>query len=445
MSNVFAAGYSITYVEDLGSGVWRVTGDIIDYSLMGYTASDAQVDDIVVDEDSYNGTTDRWKITEIVSASVLNLVCKVIWDDEGPEDTSGPVACTGAIARVSTIWGIGEAPTENYAQISEPLKTKFQNINQRHIIDKIPSFDGVSGYMSKFTGTTKLTTSTIYESDTTGTSGYIGFGVGSPQEKIDISKGAVQIEAMDSSPTTPAAGFGKMFMTVEGSSPVTALNYYIADGDATTVVDQTLLTSSVYSDYFVGYTDVWMCDTDDGGFAVLYRVNDGENPITYSLYIRNSSGAEVETITGISVSPIDGRNIFNVGGRLWVCFWDGPVTSPDSGYIRVYEYDGTLTEEITLDAGFVGNNGYIGKPGYFDTSPNAVALFGSGGKYRLYNNSDLSLYSSGTLKVNSITPNFSGKCLTRNDGTVVWAAEMPGPNYPEWYLVELTTEYKYPD
>ena len=107
MSNVFAAGYSITYVEDLGSGVWRVTGDIIDYSLMGYTASDAQVDDIIVDEDSYNGTTDRWKITEIVSTSVLNLVCKVIWDDVGPEDTSGPVSCTGAIARVSTIWGIG--------------------------------------------------------------------------------------------------------------------------------------------------------------------------------------------------------------------------------------------------------------------------------------------------------------------------------------------------
>lgn len=236
MSNVFAAGYSITYVEDLGSGVWRVTGDIIDYSLMGYTASDAQVDDIVVDEDSYNGTTDRWKITEIVSASVLNLVCKVIWDDEGPEDTSGPVACTGAIARVSTIWGIGEAPTENYAQISEPLKTKFQNINQRHIIDKMPSFDGVSGYMSKFTGTTKLTTSTIYESDTTGTSGYIGFGVGSPQEKIDISKGAVQIEAMDSSPTTPAAGFGKMFMTVEGSSPNQVVTWKVKMQDGSEII-----------------------------------------------------------------------------------------------------------------------------------------------------------------------------------------------------------------
>ncbi len=237
------------------------------------------------------------------------------------------------------------------------------------------------------------------------------------------------------------------FVTVERegeSSPVTALNYYIADGDATTVVDQTLLTSSVYSDYFVGYTDVWMCDTDDGGFAVLYRVNDGENPITYNLYIRNSSGAEVETITGISVSPIDGRNIFNVGGRLWVCFWDGPVTSPDSGYIRVYEYDGTLTEEITLDAGFVGNNGYIGKPGYFSTTPNAVVLFGAGGKYKLYNNSDLSLYSTGTLNVNSQTPIIGdgpGTCLTRQDGSVVWVISAPSNNYMNWYVVKLDTSY----
>ena len=236
------------------------------------------------------------------------------------------------------------------------------------------------------------------------------------------------------------------FITVERAgegSPITALNYYITNCDATTVVDQTTLTSEVYSDYFVGHTDVYMCDTDDGGFAVLYRVNDGTNTITYNLYIRDSSGAEVVTLTGIEVTQIDGRNIFNVGGRLWVCFWDGPVTSPDSGYIRIDEVDVTLTKEITLDAGFVGNNGYIGKPGYFDTTPNAVVLFGCGGKYKLYNNSDLTLYSSGTLKVNSITPNFSGKCLTRDDGNVVWVPEMQGPNYPEWYLVELSTEYKY--
>lgn len=236
MSNVFAAGYIITYVEDLGFGVWRVTGSIIDYSFMGYTAVDAQVNDIIVDDDTYNGSTDRWKITEIVDATNQDLVCKVIWDDEGPEDLGGPASCTAAIARVSTIWSIAEAPTENFAQISEPLKTKFQNINQRHIIDKMPSFDGVSGYMSKFTGTTKLTTSTIYESDTTGTSGYIGFGVYPPQEKIDISKGAVQIEAMDSNPSTPAAGFGKMFMTVDGVSPNQVVTWKVLMQDGSEII-----------------------------------------------------------------------------------------------------------------------------------------------------------------------------------------------------------------
>lgn len=236
MSQVLAAGFNITYVEDLGSGVWKVTGSMIDYYFTSYTALDVEVGDIIVDESSYDGSTDRWKIIEIVSASGLDLVCKVVWDDEGPEDTSGPALCTAAIARVSTIWGISEIPTESFATISENLKTRLQNINHRHIIDKMPSFEGVSGYMSKFTGTTKLTTSTIYESDTTGTSGYIGFGVGNPQEKIDISKGAIQIQAMDSNPSTPAAGFGKMYMTIEGESPNQIVTWKVKMQDGSEII-----------------------------------------------------------------------------------------------------------------------------------------------------------------------------------------------------------------
>lgn len=138
MSVAFAARLSITYCEDRGGGTFRITGNVYDDSFQGYAATDVQTGDIVIDEDSWDGSTDRWVVTNIVSASGTDLVCDVIWDDEGTADINGPAPCdSGAISRASTSHELAEIPTLVYAKISENVQIKLININQRHNIDKI--------------------------------------------------------------------------------------------------------------------------------------------------------------------------------------------------------------------------------------------------------------------------------------------------------------------
>lgn len=137
MSNAFAARYSITYVEDKGSGVWECTGKVYDDSTFSYLATDVVVGDVIIDESAFFGTTNRWKITQIVSAVVRDLVCRVVWDDTGTEDTNGPAASEAAIARPTTNYKIAEIPTQGFAKISEVLQTKLQNIDSRKNIDNI--------------------------------------------------------------------------------------------------------------------------------------------------------------------------------------------------------------------------------------------------------------------------------------------------------------------
>lgn len=96
MSLQFSARYSISYIEDINNGNWRITGKIYDDSLIGYLADAVQIGDAIFDENPDTGIVNRWKITQIVSVSIRNLVCIVSWDDEGDPDLLGPQYCEAA-------------------------------------------------------------------------------------------------------------------------------------------------------------------------------------------------------------------------------------------------------------------------------------------------------------------------------------------------------------
>jgi len=131
MSQAFAARYSITYVEDKGSGVWEVTGKIYDDGFTSYTAIDVATGDVFVDESAFYGTTNRWVITSIISASGRDLVCQVVWDDTGTADANGPQPSEAAIGRPDASGDIMEIPTQAFAKISENVQTRLQNIDSR--------------------------------------------------------------------------------------------------------------------------------------------------------------------------------------------------------------------------------------------------------------------------------------------------------------------------
>jgi len=217
MSTVFAARYSITGIDDLTGGVWRVVGEVNDDSMFSYSAVDVSVGDIFVDENVWSGATNRWRIIEIVSAIGVSLICKVVWDDVGPPDIEGPVASEAAISRVSINWSIAEIPTQLFSKISENVQIKLQNINTRKNIDNITGgggISGTSGYHAKFITPSSIANSVINEDDF----GKLGIGKTLPDEKVDISSGAIQLEAM-LAPLDPGADKVKTYVTAVGIHP----------------------------------------------------------------------------------------------------------------------------------------------------------------------------------------------------------------------------------
>ena len=73
---------------------------------------------------------------------------------------------------------------------------------------------GYSGYHARFDSNNSVWNSTVYEDD----SGNLGIGKTTPDEKVDIENGAIQMNAM-SAPTTPAADKVKVFVTASGITP----------------------------------------------------------------------------------------------------------------------------------------------------------------------------------------------------------------------------------
>lgn len=138
MSQFFTAGIEIGNVVEVGGGVWEIFGVVRDESLFGYTSTDVQLNDVIIDENPWDGTINRWKIIEIVSQTpVPDLDVKVIWDDIGTEDIGGPVAGFGAIFRSTPNLALSEVPTVSYAKISESLQTYIRNIDNSRVLDKI--------------------------------------------------------------------------------------------------------------------------------------------------------------------------------------------------------------------------------------------------------------------------------------------------------------------
>jgi hypothetical protein len=106
--------------------------------------------------------------------------------------------------------------TQLFSKISENVQIKLQNINTRKNIDNITGgggISGTSGYHAKFITPSSISNSAIYEDD----SGKIGIGK-TPDEKVDILSGAIQLEAM-LAPTNPASEKVKTYVTAAGSTP----------------------------------------------------------------------------------------------------------------------------------------------------------------------------------------------------------------------------------
>ena len=322
MSQAFAARYSLTYVEDKGSGVWECTGKIYDDGATGYLAPDVIVGDVIIDESPFFGTTNRWRITQIISAAVRDLVCRVVWDDEGTEDLNGPAAGDAAICSVSSNVSIAEIPTQAFAKISETLQTRLQNIDSRKNIDNI------SGGSSTYTNA----------SPTPSTLG--GIVAGS---------------------TFTAQTMQQMWDALLYPYQAPAFTSFVMSGQATTLevgdstaVDPTFTWGTSNSGN-VSPNTLRITDVTGGGTLLADNLaNDGSEAVTLAAITKTSAASHVFRIRGTNTNTDFFTRDFTVNW-LWRRFYGedtdaGPLAEADIEALRV----------SGLASGFAGTYSFVG-------------------------------------------------------------------------------------
>jgi hypothetical protein len=158
MSKNFSARFEIFGAGESSPGVWQVVGDVIDFSPDAWTVFDVAVGDCFVDENSFFGTNNRWKVTQILgvgptaygggNSNSINLVAE--WDDLGDPDVNGPAAGFSFLSRVSgtqrLMW---EGYTAYLGGVTDGVMSKVRSINAFGKIDRFMQKSVKNGHTVK--------------------------------------------------------------------------------------------------------------------------------------------------------------------------------------------------------------------------------------------------------------------------------------------------------
>ncbi len=123
---LFQARYDITSISDAPPG-WQLQGTVTDNSPLGYGAPDVQIDDLIFCYVPDNGDIDRYRITNIVSASGVTLVCEVVYDEEGSPRFGAPMSGWQLICRPSSN-GVPYLTSLQFGGFDEYLQSGARNL-----------------------------------------------------------------------------------------------------------------------------------------------------------------------------------------------------------------------------------------------------------------------------------------------------------------------------
>ena len=119
---LFQAVYVVKGIDTLDTNSWRVIGDVIDSSPLGYGPSDVGTNYIVYCWTEY-GDVDEYKITNIYARSNLSLTCDVVYDQEGTPRAGAPTPGNQIICDSSTL------PSITYG-VHESLQNGARNLKE---------------------------------------------------------------------------------------------------------------------------------------------------------------------------------------------------------------------------------------------------------------------------------------------------------------------------
>lgn len=119
----FQVGLNIDTSEELSPGLWRVAGDVVDNTALGYTAVDAGIGNYIYCETEY-GDIDLYRITVINSKVGARLDCQVIYFEPGAPALGYPSTGLAALCAYPD-----QPPTQD--TISPFLSNGIRNLNSK--------------------------------------------------------------------------------------------------------------------------------------------------------------------------------------------------------------------------------------------------------------------------------------------------------------------------
>jgi len=136
---LFQARFEVTGVEQVDVSTWQMTGEVIDSSGTGFGPADAEVGNLVFDEDVsiFIGTVNCWKVTELVAVGPSRtLVVKVQYAEPGsPGGMGEPQSGSCAICKSVgvTPLNLSQTPAQGWVQIGETLQNGVRNYDMRTV------------------------------------------------------------------------------------------------------------------------------------------------------------------------------------------------------------------------------------------------------------------------------------------------------------------------
>jgi len=135
-TTLFQARYEVVSITEITPGtLWQLYGRIYDSSGSGFSPADASVGNLVFDEDLsyYVGTTNCWKVSDIVAAGPgTALTVQVVYNETGdPGGLGQPLPGSSIICAAVGTSDLSQVAAPGWTQVSETLVNAVRNYDNR--------------------------------------------------------------------------------------------------------------------------------------------------------------------------------------------------------------------------------------------------------------------------------------------------------------------------
>ena len=156
--------YTVSSVDVLGGGVFRINGTTHDPSLLGYGAADVLTGDYLVIQSQIFGDIDLYTIDTIWSQSGNTLICDVSYAESGTPRSGQPEAGEQLVCRRGYTFS---TTFDGVEYLQNGARNLFLDINITSITNSIFVLSNYVNYVTNTAGDVYTKSNNVYKSGTT--------------------------------------------------------------------------------------------------------------------------------------------------------------------------------------------------------------------------------------------------------------------------------------